>query len=282
MAARKYVPDAITYFAIELAYDGTDFVGYAKQRGQTTVQGVLESSLSVIFGPTLFSTAVAGRTDRGVHALTQVVSVSLERELLIDLDKLVRSLEKLTPNSVSIRRAVAVDEHFHARFSAVRRRYWYLLSTASFELPHLRRLSWNIGASFDFEVFFQTASQFVGEHDFTSFCRKDVNSRSLVRRVESVAVYEWSHGLYAFEIVANAFCHQMVRSIVGFLVQVGRGFRGGIDLADLLVARSRASTVDLAPPYGLYLAGIGYREPYESIMLEPIVCPGIKLFASVS
>ena len=279
MGPRSYSVQTLSNFALEIAYDGTDFLGYAKQPGKFTVQGVLEKALCLVLGTETFSTFVSGRTDKGVHALSQVVSVSIEHTVQLDLDKLVRSLEKLTPESISVARAVVVDEGFHARFSAVERRYWYFISTSEFEIPHLRRVSWNVGSSFDLGAFFAGAKTLVGEHDFSSFCRKDLNGGSLVRRVESVGLYESAVDLFVFEIRANAFCHQMVRSIVGFLTEIARGDGAYRDIEAFMNTRCRAKGANLAPPQGLFLSGINFREPYQYVVGAQRPCPGIELYS---
>ena len=253
--------------ALTIAYDGGEFSGYARQLGQYTVQGVLEDALAKL-SEGGFRTAVAGRTDRGVHALCQVVSCAFVVEQRLDLAKLARSLERMTPQSISIVSIVAVPAEFHARFSASWRRYRYLLSTAAFELPHLRRLSWALGPELEISAMAGAAELLLGERDFATFCRKDPGGATLVRRVDEVAFVKLGRDLFGFEIEANAFCHQMVRAVVGYLVMVGLGERSRADFGVALGARSRRLGVNLAPPEGLFLVGIGYREPFEGVTVR--------------
>lgn len=280
MSAHTYSVEQVSNLAIQFAYDGSDFAGYAKQNGQLTVQGELERALGSIFGSQWVSSSVAGRTDKGVHALCQIVSVALSGVVSLDTSKVAKSLERLTPSSISIRRVVSVNEEFHARFSAVLRKYRYLISIAEFEIPQLRRFSWNIGSNFDPGLFGEAAAYLVGEHDFSSFCRKDPNGGSLVRRVEEVTLFDLGEGIFGFDIVANAFCHQMVRSIVGYLVQVGCGSKEPKDFAEFLDSRHRMSGVDLAPPRGLYLIDVEYSKPFDSIVEKQTFGAGVKLFVS--
>ncbi len=265
--AHHYDFQSVRNLALTLAYDGTEFSGYARQEGQRTVQGVLEEALAVLL-PGSFRTAVAGRTDRGVHALCQVVSCAMELDHVVDLAKFRRSLEKLTPRSLSIIAVAPVDGEFHARYTAIWRRYRYLISTSSAEIPHIRNLSWSLGPGIDLDSFKRAAQMLLGEHDFTTFCRRDPGGASLTRRVDALAMVKVGRDLFGFEIQANAFCHQMVRSLVGFLGQVALSKRSPEDFLDAMAARNRARGQDLAPPEGLFLVGVGYREPFGALTVR--------------
>ncbi|MDA8261858.1 MAG: tRNA pseudouridine(38-40) synthase TruA [Actinomycetota bacterium] len=251
--------------ALTIAYDGTAFAGYARQKGELpTVQGALEEALVTVVGEG-FRTVVAGRTDRGVHALAQVVGLSLEEERSLDLSKVRKSLDSLTPASISVLAVKAAPEGFHARFSAVWRRYRYLISSRDADVPHLRRLCWHLGPDFRAEPLAEAAPAMLGERDFSTFCRRDPGGGSLYRRVEEVSLYSVATGVWALEIRANAFCHQMVRSLVGYLGLVAVGDKPASAFADALAAADRAKGVTLAPPEGLYLVGVGYKEPYAEL-----------------
>lgn len=251
--------------ALTIAYDGSAFAGYARQRGDLpTVQGSLEEALSTIVGER-FRTVVAGRTDRGVHALAQVVGLFLDEERPFDLSKVRKSLDSLTPSSISVLAVRSAPEEFHARFSAVWRRYRYLISSREADVPHLRRLCWHLGPDFRADPLGEAARSMLGELDFSTFCRRDPAGGSLRRRVEEVSLYSVATGLWALEIRANAFCHQMVRSLVGYLGLVAVGDKSAAAFAEALAARDRALGVTLAPPHGLYLVGVGYKEPYQDL-----------------
>ena len=248
--------------ALTIAYEGSAFAGYARQKGELpTVQGALEEALTTVVGEG-FRTVVAGRTDRGVHALAQVVGLSLEAERFFDLSKVRKSLDSLTPRSISVLAVKAAPAGFHARFSAVWRRYRYLISSREADVPHLRRLCWHLGPGFSAEPLAEAAPAMLGERDFSTFCRRDPAGGSLNRRVEEVSFYAVGTGLWALEIRANAFCHQMVRSVMGYLGLVALGSKPASSFADALAAADRAFGVTLAPPEGLYLVGVGYKEPY--------------------
>ncbi|MDX1468873.1 MAG: tRNA pseudouridine(38-40) synthase TruA [Acidimicrobiia bacterium] len=238
---------------LDLAYDGTGFRGYARQPGQRTIQGVLEDALEALLGE-VPETAVAGRTDAGVHARGQVVSFDHEGEL--DLGELMRSLNGLVGPEISITDVIVAAPDFSARFSATARRYRYLIDTRPASDPLTRGFVWHVGRDLDLEAMAAASADFVGEHDFTSFCRS-VEDRSNVRRVHELT---WSErdGVNEMWIQANAFCHQMVRSIVGHLYDIGRGFAPADAVPDVIAARDRSAVATVAPPHGLTLWSVSY------------------------
>lgn len=240
-------------YRLEMAYDGSGFRGYAKQKSQRTVQGELETALTTLIGSEV-ETAVAGRTDAGVHARGQVVSFELAGA--IDENRVLRSLNGLLGPEISVSSVVLSSDGFNARFSAKWRRYRYLMDSKPSRDPLVRHLTWHVGAGLDVPAMQTTARAFIGEHDFSSFCRS-VEGRSNVRRVEQSTLEE-SEGLYAFWMTANAFCHQMVRSVVGHIYDVGRGFSRAEDVEEVIVARDRSRVATVAPPQGLTLWEVGY------------------------
>lgn len=240
-------------YRLDLAYDGSGFRGYAIQAGQRTIQGELESALAKLLGAEV-STAVAGRTDAGVHALGQVVSFETDVEL--DLERFRRSMNGLLGPEISIHSVGQTQDDFHARFSAKWRRYRYLIDPRPAPDPLLRHIVWHVGKDLDMDSMQAVVEAIVGEHDFSSFCRS-VEGRSNVRWVEESQLVE-SDGLIEFWIKANAFCHQMVRSIVGYMYDVGRGFSAAEDVEVVLGARDRSAVATVAPPHGLTLWEVGY------------------------
>jgi tRNA pseudouridine38-40 synthase len=240
---------------LDLAYDGAGFRGYAAQRepGLRTVQGELERALATLLG-TAHETAVAGRTDAGVHALGQVVSLTVDEE--VDVGRLQGSLNGILGPEISVMAASVVADDFHARYSARWRRYRYTLSVGAAPDPLTRGHEWHVGPGFDLAAMEQTASHFPGERDFGAFCRS-VEGSTNVRRVEE-AVWEPDDRHLHFWIRANAFCHQMVRSLVGLCYDVGRGFTPVADVPDIIESRDRGRVVTVAPPHGLILWEVGY------------------------
>lgn len=243
----------MTTYRLELAYDGSGFKGYARQSGQRTVQEELENALKTLL-KTEVSTSVAGRTDAGVHARAQVVSFTHDGDL--DVERLRRSLDGLLGPEISVGSVEPAPEGFNARFSATWRRYRYLIGTGLAADPLTRPFVWHVGRELDAAAMTRTARAFVGEHDFSSFCRS-VDEKSNVRRVTELALVD-DGGLLTVWIEANAFCHQMVRSIVGYLYDVGRGFSDGAQVEDVIASGDRGRVATVAPPHGLMLWAVGY------------------------
>jgi tRNA pseudouridine38-40 synthase len=238
---------------VDLAYDGSGFRGYAHQEGLRTVQGSLEDALNTVLdGPV--ETSVAGRTDAGVHALGQVVSVRVGSP--VDVERLARSLNGLLGPEIVVKAVTEVDDGFDARFSARWRRYRYSMSTGAAPDPLTRGFEWHVGPRLDREAMTAAATAFVGEHDFSAFCRS-VEGRSNVRRVEE-AGWEADGARLQFWIRANAFCHQMVRSLVGLCYDVGRGFTPVGSVGEIVESGDRSRVVTVAPPHGLTLWEVGY------------------------
>lgn len=241
-------------YRLDVAYDGSGFKGYARQQGQRTVQGELESALTTFLKSPVV-TSVAGRTDAGVHARRQVVS--FEHDDDVDLIRLQRAVNGIIGPEVSVIETSVVPDDFNARFSATWRRYRYRMDTASAPDPLHRHTVWHVGRPLDLEAMNAVAEVLVGEHDFRSFCRS-IEGKSNVRRVLEVSL-EQSDELLDIWFQANAFCHQMVRSIVGYLYDVGRGFSDGTKVAEVIAARDRSAVATVAPAHGLLLWDVGYE-----------------------
>lgn len=242
-------------YRLDVAYDGAGFSGYASQPGQRTIQGELEAALERLVASS-FTTGVAGRTDAGVHARGQVVSLAAEVQL--DLTTLARSLNGLIGPEIAVMAVTQAPDGFDARFSAIWRRYRYLIDRGSAPNPLTRHMAWHVQRPLDVDAMRQVGNALVGEHDFSSFCRL-VEGRSNVRRVNEL---DWRiEGNYLeLWIEANAFCHQMVRSIVGYSYDVGRGFSNPDEVERVLGARDRSAVATVAPPHGLTLWEVGYDE----------------------
>jgi tRNA pseudouridine38-40 synthase len=238
---------------LDLAYDGSGFRGYARQEGQRTIQSVLEDSIALALGARV-DTSVAGRTDAGVHARGQVVSFDLDDR--VDLDRLMRSLNGLVGPEISVRSVKKVADGFDARFSASWRRYRYAISTEVAPDPLTRGFVWHLGPRLDIDAMVATASEFEGEHDFSAFCRS-VEGKSNTRRVDEASWQVGDDHIY-FWITANAFCHQMVRSLVGLAYDVGRGHTTAVSVAGIIASGDRGRVATVAPPHGLTLWEVGY------------------------
>jgi tRNA pseudouridine38-40 synthase len=242
-------------YRLEVAYDGTGFHGFARQPGVRTVQGEIEAALSRVLKLTVETTG-AGRTDAGVHARGQVVSFVVVVEL--DLAPLQRSLNGLLHPEAVVTRLAPAAPGFNARFSAVWREYRYQLINAAHPDPLQRTSTWHVPDYLDLAAMNSCAEQLVGQHDFSSFCRTPTGG-NMVRRVLEA---QWAADppLVVLRVRANAFCHQMVRSMVGLMVEVGRGRRRPEETAAVIAAADRGAAGPMAPAQGLILWEVGYPD----------------------
>ncbi len=247
---------------LTVAYDGGGFHGFAAQPGLRTVAGVLTEALERVLRHDV-DLVVAGRTDAGVHAWGQVVSFDTTAARF-DPRHLQRTLNKLCGPPIAIR---AVDEaaaDFDARFSALSRRYRYTVLNRAVPDPFLRTTAWHVADPLDLGALRLGCDALIGEHDFSSFCRRPKQPRptdapaSLVRRVIDAGWKAMGADVLRFEIEANAFCHQMVRSVVGTLVEMGGGRLRPGEMAAIVAARDRAVAGTVAPPHGLCLWEVRY------------------------
>lgn len=256
-------PPGLRRVAMLVAYDGSGFHGFATNVGVRTVLGTLSDEIErVVRQPVqLFG---AGRTDAGVHAWGQVVSGDLPDAT--DLVDLARRLNKLCGPEISVRAAAWVAPDFHARFSARSRTYRYHVWNDPAPNPLTAPTSWHVAAPLELWAMQAAGDALIGEHDFATFCRRPSvrpgePGASLVRRVRSVRwVRIADTAMLRLEISASSFCHQMVRSVVGTMVDVGRGRRTPADIPAMLRARDRAVAPTVAPPHGLVLWHVGYPD----------------------
>ncbi len=240
-------------YRLDVAYDGSGFHGFARQPNLRTVQGAVEEALSRILRAEV-TTVGAGRTDAGVHARGQVMTFTVDDTL--DAVRVVRSLNRMLSPEIAVAACVEVPDDFDARFSARSRVYRYQVLAAPVHDPLRRLVTWHVAEPLDLEAMAAAASGFVGEHDFASFCRS-APGRTTVRTVLD-ARWAPEGDLAVFWIEAHAFCHQMVRSIVGFCVDVGRGRVDPGSVAEVLAQRDRAAARPIAPPQGLILWEVRY------------------------
>jgi tRNA pseudouridine38-40 synthase len=241
-----------------VAYDGTDFSGFAVQHGQPevrTVGGVLAHAIAKVARHDVELTC-AGRTDAGVHAWGQVVS--FESEVGLDVGRLQAAVNSMLGPEVVVRSCETVALGFDARHGARWRRYRYTILNRSVPDPFRDRFVWWLAEPLDLRALRLAADVFVGEHDFSTFCRKGPEGSSLTRRVLDSRWIDEGDGVIRYEIRANAFCWQMVRAIVGTLVEVGIGKRRPGELLGALRAADRGAAGQLAPPRGLCLWEVGY------------------------
>ncbi len=252
---------------LDVAYDGSGFRGFAAQPGQRTVAGVLLDAVATVARHRVELTC-AGRTDAGVHARGQVVHLDVAPGT--DLRRLVKSVNALLGPAVVVRRATVAPDGFDARHSARARRYRYLVHEGDVPDPLLAPLAWTVPGPLDLRALRAGADALLGEHDFRAFCRRAPGTSPHDPIPRLVLACGWTEipasvsdlgpgeRLLRFDIAANAFCHQMVRSIVGLLVEVGRRRRRAADVHWLLVSGDRSQAPDPAPSQGLCLVGVDY------------------------
>ena len=243
-----------------VAYDGTDFAGVAPSPGVKTVGGVLGASIERVLRHPVRLT-VAGRTDAGVHAWGQVVTFDASAEAL-DLETLQRSVNRMCAPAVVVREATVEAATFDARHSAKARRYCYTVVNRPWPDPFLVRTAWHVDHPVDLAAMRLACDPLFGEHDFSSFCRKpklpEGVAFSMVRRVIDARWLDLGDGILRFDIEATAFCQQMVRAIVGTLVDVGVGKKRAGDMTSIIRAKDRSLAGTLAPAHGLCLWEVVY------------------------
>ncbi|MBN2565076.1 MAG: tRNA pseudouridine(38-40) synthase TruA [Candidatus Eisenbacteria bacterium] len=241
-------------------YDGTEFAGWQVQPGERTVQGVLEGALSDLAGEETRLTG-AGRTDAGVHALGQVANARTCLELPVGDVK--RAINARLPDDVLVTDVSDVPASFHARFDATSRAYLYLMS--GLQSPLWRRNRWFVRYKLDLPAMRAALETLAGEHDFGSFCLTGSEPAHQRCRVAHISLE--CHGeigdLIVLRVTANRFLRGMVRSIVGTLVEVGRGRITATEFESILNARDRSAAGPTAPPWGLYLQEVRYDQEGE-------------------
>lgn len=244
---------------LTLAYDGTAYSGWQVQApGRVSIQEVLERAIEAVSGQKVRVMA-SGRTDAGVHALGQVASFRTESRLPAPV--FVRALNANLPDDVAVLNAADVAGDFHATHSAVKKRYRYLIHNSSVRDPFRRGTSWHYPAALDVEAMHRAAQSLAGTHDFSSFETSGSERQTSVRTIFDIVARRGEgpeQCLVAIEVEADGFLYNMVRTIVGTLVAVGRGARSESWVAEVLAARDRRTAGRTAPPQGLFLVRVEY------------------------
>jgi tRNA pseudouridine38-40 synthase len=258
---------------LDIAYDGTDFAGWATQSGQRTVAGILDEAFSTVFRVPVQLRA-AGRTDTGVHATGQVAHADVPVDSLRyayprsrrpadpEFLPLLRRLGRMLPGDIRIRRIVRAPGGFDARFSALRRHYVYRLSTAPYGVePQQARYVTGWPRELDVDAMAVASRDLLGLHDFAAFCRQR-DGATTIRELQRL---DWSRDgdLITAHVTADAFCWSMVRSLVGALLAVGEHRRTRTWCRELLKSTSRSSDFAAAPARGLTLVGVDYPPDSE-------------------
>lgn len=254
--------DGFSRIRVECQYDGTDFSGWSIQPDRRSVQGVIEDVLSRVLDYEI-ATTVAGRTDAGVHALGQVFHFDIPSELRgnWNLDSLLYIANRLLTSEIRFLSIVDAPRDFHARYSALRRHYRYqLLDNARTVNPLERVATSSYHRTLDEKRMNQASALLLGEHDFAAFCRAREGTTT-IRALEEFSWRRATDGLLIASISADAFCHNMVRSLVGAMMMVGDGRWAPDYPAEILALKERHSHI--APAQGLTLLSVDYPDPSE-------------------
>lgn len=254
-------------YALQIAYDGAPFSGWQRQKEHPSVQGAVEAALAKLERD-VPSIAAAGRTDAGVHALGQVAHCDMAKDW--DPFRLSEALNHhLKPAPVAVIACARVEDDFHARFSAIERRYLFRLISRRAPLVHDRGNAWRVAHALDGAAMQAGADRLIGQHDFTTFRSTMCQAASPVKTLDELRVESrpYPGGTeYLFHVRARSFLHNQVRSFVGTLERVGAGSWSPDDVTAALEAADRAACGPVCPPEGLYLAAVTY--PYDPFTVD--------------
>ncbi|MBI4400554.1 MAG: tRNA pseudouridine(38-40) synthase TruA [Nitrospirae bacterium] len=241
-------------FKLTIEYDGTAYAGWQRQPDRPTVQASVEAAIQRVT-QTAIPVIGAGRTDAGAHALGQVASFRSQK--VMPAEGWVRALNALLPPDISVRSAERVADDFHARYSARGKLYEYRILNQAERSAMERTRAWHVRRPLDMESMREAASLLVGRHDFSSFQGHPTDTESPVCELRRLEISQ-QQTLIRFEAQADRFLKQMVRAIVGTLVEVGQGKRPPKSMKEILEARDRRAAGVTAPAHGLYLVRVDY------------------------
>lgn len=240
---------------LTIEYDGTNYCGWQRQKKGITIQGVLEEKLGCITQERV-KVIGSGRTDAGVHAIGQVAHVHLKSRL--PKENILRGVNSLLPADIAVKKIEEMDEKFHARYDATSKVYLYRISNQPTRSPLIHRYAWTVFPALNVEAMRDGVIYFKGTHDFTSFSAADGRDGDKKRTVMNVEIFRIPGGVIEIEIEADGFLRHMVRTIVGTLVEVGKGKIEPPAVRDIMLARDRSLAGPTAPPQGLFLKEVKY------------------------
>jgi len=263
------MPAGLVRVRLDVAYDGTEYAGWARQSDRPSVQAAIEDAFGVLLRGPVPRLTVAGRTDAGVHARGQVAHVDLPADLAQDR-LLRRKLNGLLALDVRVRRVSTAPAGFDARFAAVSRTYQYRVADGPELVDPLRRREvFVVPRPLDLGAMRAACPPLLGKHDFAAYCRR----REGATTVRGLLELDWARdgdGLVVMTVRADAFCHSMVRSLVGAMLAVGEGRRPVEWPASLLGLAARATNVLVAPPHGLVLEAVEYPPDDELLARQGV------------
>mgnify|MGYP001367095435 FL=1 len=247
-------------YALKIEYDGAPFVGWQRQQSQVSVQGSIEKALLNLENKE-HAIAGAGRTDAGVHAKCQVAHCDLDKEW--EPFRLSEALNfHLRPLPIAVIDCALVDKDWHARFSALERKYLFRLLVRRAPSTHEAGLVWQIGHSLDLSKMIEASKYLLGKHDFTTFRSSICQAKSPIKTLDEIKIDRiegWSGDEFRFQLRARSFLHNQVRSFVGTLERVGAGSWDPVDVKKALEAKDRSACGPVSPPHGLYLTDVVYE-----------------------
>jgi tRNA pseudouridine38-40 synthase len=261
----------MTAFKITVSYDGAHFVGWQRQASGVSIQGAIEDVLAVLDGGRAVALAGAGRTDAGVHALGQVASFTLTREM--SADTLVRALNAHLPPAIRVLSAADVAPSFHARFDARAKTYRYQIWNDEVLSPFERGRVWHVPGRLDIEAMCAAARRLEGRHDFAAFQGTGADVATTEREIFKSAILKSAilksanlqsaisnlqSEMVVYEVTGNGFLRHMVRTIAGTLVEIGRGRQPVAWIDDVIASRDRTRAGQTAPAQGLFLVSVDY------------------------
>lgn len=237
-----------------LEYDGTNYAGWQVQPQQDTIQGRLEGALETVTGREV-RVVGSGRTDAGVHAIGQVAHFCAESSMTVE--EFQRALNGILPRDISIREVSEEGESFHARYSAKRKLYRYVILQADTRSAFSHRYAWDTGYALDVPAMGRAALHLLGTHDFSAFQAASCTAKNPAKTLYRLEVHKRGDDVI-FLIEADGFLKHMARTIVGTLVEVGRGYFRPEDVKQILEGRDRSRAGPTAPPQGLFLLEVTY------------------------
>lgn len=251
--------------ALVVEYDGCQYHGWQTQTGLHTIQQAVEHALSKVADSTI-SVVCAGRTDTGVHATNQVIHFDCEKERTIRA--WIHGANSFLPKDICVKWGKEMPDTFHARYSALSRRYRYVIYNSAIRPGLLRsNVTWQY-RQLDHRLMHQGAQALLGENDFTSFRSIECQSNTPMRNVHNIQVTRLND-LVIIDITANAFLHHMVRNIAGVLIAVGSGKHPVVWVDEVLKAKDRKLGAETAPSYGLYLSQVTYPQEFGILQSHP-------------
>lgn len=238
-----------------IEYDGTNYLGWQVQLKGPTIQGMIEEKLAILTGEKIHLIG-SGRTDSGVHALAQAAHFKTQSKM--DMNSIQRALNSLLPHDIVIQKAEEAEEDFHARKSVKTKNYEYRILNRDVPSALNRGYAWHVSFPLDLREMENATRWLIGEHDFSSFRSVGTPTRTAIRKVIQAAWKRERNGLICFEIEANGFLKQMVRAIVGTLVEVGKGRISSDEFLRILESKDRKEAGPTAPAHGLFLKEVHY------------------------